>query len=103
LQRLPQPARKLLLVGLGDYLALPFDIVPDLIPIAGQLDDVIIVGIVLRSLIHADGGERWCNPLSCRALLGLTSRSRVWSFVWTLSVVRAAGTTRRAAQIAAPR
>jgi uncharacterized membrane protein YkvA (DUF1232 family) len=49
--------RKVLLVGLVGYLALPFDVVPDFIPIAGQLDDVIVVGVVLRSLVRADGGE----------------------------------------------
>ena len=58
--------RKLLLVGLVGYLALPFDLVPDFIPIAGQLDDVIVVGLVLRSLVRADGGklvrEHWPGP-----------------------------------------
>jgi uncharacterized membrane protein YkvA (DUF1232 family) len=58
--------RKLLLVGLVGYLALPFDLVPDFIPIAGQLDDVIIVGLVLRSFVRVDGGalvrEHWPGP-----------------------------------------
>jgi uncharacterized membrane protein YkvA (DUF1232 family) len=58
--------RKLLLVGLVGYLALPFDLVPDFIPIAGQLDDVIVVGLVLRSLIRVDDGalvrEHWPGP-----------------------------------------
>src|SRR5881628_2715073 len=44
--------RKLLLVGLVAYLALPFDLVPDFIPIAGQLDDVIVVTLALRSLLR---------------------------------------------------
>jgi uncharacterized membrane protein YkvA (DUF1232 family) len=55
-----------LLVGLLGYLALPFDLVPDFIPIAGQLDDVIVVALVLRSFVRADGGvlvhEHWPGP-----------------------------------------
>jgi uncharacterized membrane protein YkvA (DUF1232 family) len=58
--------RKLLLVGLVGYLALPFDLVPDFIPIAGQLDDLIVVGLVLRSFVRPDGGElvreHWPGP-----------------------------------------
>src|SRR5262245_18727523 len=47
--------KKLLLVGLAGYLAVPFDLVPDFIPVAGQLDDVVIVAFVLRSFLR--GGE----------------------------------------------
>jgi uncharacterized membrane protein YkvA (DUF1232 family) len=58
--------RKLLLVGLLGYLALPFDLLPDFIPIAGQLNDVIVVALVLRSFVRADGGalvhEHWPGP-----------------------------------------
>jgi uncharacterized membrane protein YkvA (DUF1232 family) len=42
---------KLLLTALVGYLALPFDLVPDMIPVAGQLDDVLIVVLVLRALL----------------------------------------------------
>jgi uncharacterized membrane protein YkvA (DUF1232 family) len=58
--------RKLLLFGLVAYLALPFDLVPDFIPIAGQLDDVVIVALVLRRFIQAGGEplirELWPGP-----------------------------------------
>jgi uncharacterized membrane protein YkvA (DUF1232 family) len=54
--------RKLLLFGLVGYLALPFDLVPDFIPVAGQLDDAIVVALVLRHLVRA-GGERVIREL----------------------------------------
>jgi uncharacterized membrane protein YkvA (DUF1232 family) len=44
--------KKALLFALTGYLALPFDLVPDFIPVAGQLDDVVIVALVLRSLLR---------------------------------------------------
>ena len=64
--------RKLLLVGLVGYLALPFDLVPDFIPIAGQLDDLIAVGLVLRTLVPDRGElvrEHWPGPQRSLALL----------------------------------
>jgi len=58
--------RKLLLVALIAYLALPFDLVPDFIPVAGQLDDVIIVALVLRQVLRGGGEtvlrEHWPGP-----------------------------------------
>ena len=63
--RVPR-SRKLLLVGLVGYLALPFDLVPDFIPVAGQLDDAIIVALVLRSIVRSGGEdlirELWPGP-----------------------------------------
>jgi uncharacterized membrane protein YkvA (DUF1232 family) len=53
--RVPRP-KKALLVALAGYLAIPFDLVPDFIPVAGQLDDALIVALVLRSLLRG-GGE----------------------------------------------
>ncbi len=39
------------------YLALPIDVVPDLIPGIGYLDDVVIVAAVLRSVVRRAGPE----------------------------------------------
>lgn len=39
------------------YLAVPFDIIPDFIPVIGYADDVIIIGAVLRSIIRRAGPD----------------------------------------------
>lgn len=39
------------------YLALPIDVVPDFIPVVGYADDVIIVTVVLRSIVHRTGTD----------------------------------------------
>jgi uncharacterized membrane protein YkvA (DUF1232 family) len=57
---------KLAIAALIGYLALPIDLVPDFIPVAGQLDDAIIVAVVLRSVLRATGRqlleEHWPGP-----------------------------------------
>jgi uncharacterized membrane protein YkvA (DUF1232 family) len=58
--------RKLLIGALVGYLALPFDLVPDFIPVVGQLDDAIIVAFVLRTVLRGAGPglvrEHWPGP-----------------------------------------
>ncbi len=58
--------RKLLLLLLVGYLAMPIDLVPDFMPVAGQLDDAILVALVLRAVLRAGGEdllrEHWRGP-----------------------------------------
>lgn len=39
------------------YLMMPFDVVPDVIPIVGYADDAILVAWVIRSLVRQSGHE----------------------------------------------
>jgi uncharacterized membrane protein YkvA (DUF1232 family) len=57
---------RLLLGATVVYLALPIDLVPDFIPVAGQADDVILVALVLRTVLRGAGREalqqHWPGP-----------------------------------------
>jgi uncharacterized membrane protein YkvA (DUF1232 family) len=57
---------KLLVAALIGYLAMPFDLVPDFIPLVGQLDDAVIVALVLRTVLRAGDPdllrEHWPGP-----------------------------------------
>jgi uncharacterized membrane protein YkvA (DUF1232 family) len=51
-------ASKLLLAGLVAYLASPIDLVPDFVPVAGQVDDALVVALVLRAILRRTGAEK---------------------------------------------
>jgi uncharacterized membrane protein YkvA (DUF1232 family) len=65
--------RKLVLAALIPYLAMPFDLVPDFVPVAGYLDDAVIVAVVLRHVLRGSGPElieeHWPGPPSSLALV----------------------------------
>jgi uncharacterized membrane protein YkvA (DUF1232 family) len=67
------PRRRRLLVGaLIPYLVMPFDLIPDFVPVAGQLDDAVIVAFVLRRLVRTDPElvrEHWPGPPESLALI----------------------------------
>ena len=67
---------KLVLILLIGYLSLPFDLVPDFIPVVGALDDAVIVALVLRIVLRSSKPELvrelWPGPeRSLRLMLRL--------------------------------
>ncbi len=74
--RLPRRGRVAVVILLA-YLAMPFDLVPDFIPVAGQLDDVLVIALALRVVLRSAGPElirkHWRgSPESLRAMLRLS-------------------------------
>ena len=73
---LPRGVRIRLWLLLG-YLALPIDLVPDVIPVLGYADDAILVALVLRTVVRRAGlpqlEQHWPGtPDGLAALLRLT-------------------------------
>jgi uncharacterized membrane protein YkvA (DUF1232 family) len=64
-RRIPR-RRRALLAAAAAYLAMPLDLVPDFIPVAGQLDDALLVVLTLRALARSGGrelvSEHWPGP-----------------------------------------
>jgi uncharacterized membrane protein YkvA (DUF1232 family) len=76
--RVPRRA-KAALIALLAYLVMPFDLVPDFIPVAGQLDDAILVAAALAYVVRVAGRDvvedLWSgSERGLRAVLVLTAR-----------------------------
>src|ERR671936_3118654 len=70
-KRLPR-RHKLLVGALVPYLAFPFDLIPDFVPVAGQLDDAVLVAFVLRRVVRHEPElvrEHWPGPQASLALV----------------------------------
>ena len=63
---IPWPSRALLGLAVG-YLALPFDLIPDFIPVIGYLDDALLVAVLLRRVVRVAGPDtvrrQWPGPV----------------------------------------
>ena len=73
--RVPRRAKVVLGLTAG-YLAFPIDLIPDFIPVIGQLDDAIVAAFALRYLIGTTPreivAEHWPgDPEMLRRLLAL--------------------------------
>jgi uncharacterized membrane protein YkvA (DUF1232 family) len=68
---------KLLLAGVVAYIASPLDIIPDFVPVLGQLDDIYIVALVLLRLMNRSGEaklrQHWDGPEDIIHLLNLVT------------------------------
>jgi uncharacterized membrane protein YkvA (DUF1232 family) len=53
---LPRGVRVRLVLLLA-YLAVPIDVIPDFVPVIGYADDVIVIGLTLRSVVRRAGPQ----------------------------------------------
>ena len=69
-----------MIFALIGYLAMPIDLVPDFIPVAGQLDDVLIAALTLRIAVRSGGPEllreHWPGPESSLAIVSRLAYGR---------------------------
>ena len=63
--RVPRRSKALLVLLVG-YLVVPVDLVPDFIPVVGQLDDAIVAAVAIRLALRSGGEalleEHWPGP-----------------------------------------
>jgi uncharacterized membrane protein YkvA (DUF1232 family) len=73
--RVPRSSKALVAL-LVAYMVMPFDLILDVIPVIGQLDDIVFAGLVLRWIMRGAGQdavrELWPGPPeSLNAILAL--------------------------------
>jgi uncharacterized membrane protein YkvA (DUF1232 family) len=96
--RVPRRHKLLLGVVVG-YLALPIDLVPDFIPIAGHVDDALVVVLALRAVLRGSGSdllrEHWRGSENSLAIVlrfaGAPSSGRATNDAVTASTQRLDG------------
>jgi uncharacterized membrane protein YkvA (DUF1232 family) len=75
LARDPRVPRRytLALLGAAAYLAMPFDLIPDFIPVLGQVDDALVVALALRGVLRGAGedivAEHWPGSAESLAMV----------------------------------
>ena len=67
---------KIVLGATALYLAMPIDVIPDFVPVAGSLDDAIVAAFALRFVVRASSpeivAEHWPgDPATLRRILWL--------------------------------
>ena len=76
------PLRAKIVVGIASlWLASPIDLIPDFVPIAGQLDDAIVAALALRFILRTTDGavvrQHWHgDPATLERVLRMVSWGR---------------------------
>ena len=76
------PLRAKIVVGIASlWLASPIDLIPDFVPIAGQLDDAIVAALALRFILRTTDGavvrQHWHgDPATLERVLRMVSWNR---------------------------
>jgi uncharacterized membrane protein YkvA (DUF1232 family) len=72
---------KAILAGAVAYVVSPLDLIPDFIPVLGQIDDLYLVALVLLRFVNRAGEtklrEHWSGPEDIVQLLGKATRAAV--------------------------